>query len=286
MLNRALSMTTVGTVQDPDSDEEEEELKSSERNASQKRPIFPPNEYICVTNLCRRKVKYELSITQQIFVTLEDPNSSFLATVIGALLMGVILLSTIVYIISTDPSQLYIPSSCSDPACNDDPNLCPNEMICEPEPKPWLYNVETACVLVFLVDYVFRVASVATIPARMAGVLDPEWDMENAYKLPVDPPYSRSKVVLLYMLRPMCIIDLIAIVPFFLDFIKLGKTSSFSVIRVLRLARVLRIAKSGKYSQSLMSFATTLKESVSALSILVFLTILGVVLFGALEFFF
>lgn len=90
--------------------------------------------------------------------------------------------------------------------------------------------------------------------------------------------------MLVYIFQVMNIIDLAAILPFYLQFGTAG-SSSISIVRVLRLARMFRVFKASKYNKGANLLATTMKRSFSALSLLFFFTVLGVVLFGSLIYF-
>ena len=106
---------------------------------------------------------------------------------------------------------------------------------------------------------------------------------QSEVRLP-DPDFPWHTKTVKYMLQLMNVVDLVAIVPFFLE--KLASTgSSISIIRVLRLARIMRIFKASKYNEGTSLLLNTLSRSFSALSLLFFFTAIGVVLFGSLIYF-
>jgi voltage-gated potassium channel len=84
---------------------------------------------------------------------------------------------------------------------------------------------ETASVAVFTVEYVARLWSCTEDPRFSQPVLGRFW----------------------YLFRMMSIIDLLAILPFYLPYLGVDLRS----LRVLRLLRILRIAKAGRYYSSL-----------------------------------
>ena len=90
-----------------------------------------------------------------------------------------------------------------------------------------------------------------------------------------------------YILQWMNIVDLIAIIPFFLQ-ISGGSASgsTLSIVRVLRLARILRVLKLGKGSKGLQVLLATMVSSLPALVILGFFSMIGFILMGSLEYFF
>ena len=78
------------------------------------------------------------------------------------------------------------------------------------------------------------------------------------------------------------IIDLIAILPFYLPFIF---PIDLRIVRILRLFRLLRIFKLGRYSKSLKTIRYILKETKSELSITVFVTFVLMILSSTLMYY-
>ena len=84
-------------------------------------------------NSDRRKVfLFNLSMFERIFLTFHRPSSSKLSKVLSYFMMVVIIISCVFFVIATDPHLKSIPSSCKDPACDNDPVLCPGQTLCEP----------------------------------------------------------------------------------------------------------------------------------------------------------
>lgn len=74
------------------------------------------------------------------------------------------------------------------------------------------------------------------------------------------------------------VIDLIAILPYFLNFALSGKdsnVSSVAILRAVRLVRVFRVFKLSRYSSGLRILGMTLKASLSELGLLVFFLTVG-----------
>ena len=72
---------------------------------------------------------YQLTMFQRIFVFFEHPKSSRLGTVYFVLLIGVIVLGVVSLVLATENMYQYSPTTCAEPACNNDPNLCPGIII-------------------------------------------------------------------------------------------------------------------------------------------------------------
>ena len=109
---------------------------------------------------------------------------------------------------------------------------------------------ETFSVAIFSIEYVLRV-----------------WTCVE------DPSYSHPvKGRIRYILTPLALIDLLAVLPFYLSFI----TTDLRILRVLRVFRLLRMAKIARYSQTLQIFGRVLMATRTQL--LLTLMLMGVLL--------
>jgi hypothetical protein len=125
------------------------------------------------------------------------------------------------------------------------------------------------------------------IKLLISGKVQPE--TSNFYKLYnkffVDSPITSLRQQYMYITQIPNIIDFVAILPFFLSMAGISG-SSVTIVRVLRLARILRILKMGKNSEGVKILILTMVNSLPALLILGFFSGIGLVLFGAIVFFF
>ena len=87
---------------------------------------------------------------------------------------------------------------------------------------------------------------------------------------PLEDKYGKGlKGVLRYMISPMAIIDIIAIVPSFI-----GVRAELKILRIIRLLRILKIGRSEKFKQSIFHFNYALRSKSQELQISTFYTIL------------
>ena len=79
----------------------------------------------------------------------------------------------------------------------------------------------------------------------------------------------------------MNIIDLLAIIPYYVTLIFQEETIGLDNIRIIRLVRVFRIFKLSRHSRGLQILGRTLKASIRELGLLIFFLLIGVILFSS-----
>ena len=94
-------------------------------------------------------------------------------------------------------------------------------------------QIELFVVTVFIAEYVSRLVAVGKIPR-----------------------YSGIKGRLKYVFSIWAIIDLVAIIPFFLT----GLTDNTFILRLLRIFRILRLSKLGRYSAALIAITSAVRH--------------------------
>jgi voltage-gated potassium channel len=118
---------------------------------------------------------------------------------------------------------------------------------------------ESFSILIFTTEYILRI-----------------YTADLNYHLPT------RKARLKFILSPIGIIDLLAILPFFLPFIL---TLDLRVIRLLRIMRVIRIFKLNRYSKSLRLMGNVFWERKEDLFLTFFLTLIALIISSTLMFY-
>lgn len=91
------------------------------------------------------------------------------------------------------------------------------------------------------------------------------------------PHESKSTLakVTCFIKSPMNVVDLLAILPFYMELFFSKGGGGLAVLRVLRLARIFRIFKLGKYNAGMQMIGRVIAKSLDAFYILVFFVLIG-----------
>lgn len=125
-----------------------------------------------------------------------------------------------------------------------------------------LWYIELVSVIIFTVEYLLRI--------YVADLLYPEL------------PHIRAK--LRYMRSPMAVIDLLAILPFYIPYIL---PIDLRVLRILRIFRMLRIFKLNRYTNALSTIGDIFKRKkhqlISSISVVLVLMVIAAILMYHVE---
>ena len=116
------------------------------------------------------KFIYKLGFFQRLFLTIEDPNLSWVGRALGFFMLGVIAVSCLFYVISSLDAFKYTPTTCVAPVCQNDPKNCPNAIVCEPVQIAYMSTIELICVIIFTIEYGMRMVTVWSVPPRLVGL--------------------------------------------------------------------------------------------------------------------
>jgi Ion transport protein len=180
------------------------------------------------------------------------------------------------------------PATCSSPACNYDPNLCPGHQICEPQPASYLLVIDTYVISMFTVDYCVRMLLSCIAHRRLAGNIPQKWDEEEARAARQEgrPPQSDPPPLpwcysgMSYFFQFYNLVDLLVIIAFYIS--QLSPGSYFVFMRVLRLLRVLRLMRVVKDSPYTDLLYNTMTDSAPVLSTFAVFVGLAIVVFACL----
>ena len=205
---------------------------------------------------------------QVAFSVLSDSGASICGRYFCYSVLLAIITSTFSFCMESMPTFRTVPDAV---ACAKAPTVA----VCEPtsEGGPFA-RIETVCILFFTFEYLGRLLTCSAVDPEKA-----ELGKGKRYK-------NAFTQTLAYALVPMNLVDLAAILPFYVElFGGSGGGGALAVLRVLRLLRVFRIFKMGKYSSGASMVFKVVRESMPALSILLFMEVLSCIMFSSCIFF-
>ena len=131
-----------------------------------------------------------------------------------------------------------------------------------------LHIIEVVSVLIFTIEYILRVYSSASAPPRISKANGTS-QANRTHQEGMSAWQKRWA----YIKSPMALVDLMAILPFYLSvFVAFD-------LRILRVFRVLRILKIGRYSRSMQTLVTVLRNEshslIAAISVLLLFTVIA-----------
>ncbi len=239
---------------------------------------------------------YELNWVQRFFVTLEIHDSSYISILYFLFLQGSIILSAVSMISASISAYQIQPETCANPICNNDATLCPNIMVCEPEPLRYFEYIDFICAITFGVDYICRLATCYTVSPILSNIVLDNWYHHEFHKANIEgreprdePIYSLHGRFLRYFFSVPNLIDLASFLPYFVDGHLHGNTSLFGggsqtmFVRLIRLLRLLRLFKLSANSSAITHILyQALSKSFHAGSYILFCVCVGIVLFGSI----
>lgn len=119
--------------------------------------------------------------------------------------------------------------------------------------KLWFAVIEIICVVIFTIEYCLKLWAAPDTKA--------------------------------FVIEPMNLIDLVAIMPFYLQVLASSALNNTRILRIVRLVRVFRILKLGGRFGKIQVVATAMFESLDMLGMLMFLLSLSVIIFSTLIYF-
>lgn len=235
---------------------------------------------------------YVLTPVQRFFVLLQEPSSCILATWISNFILLVILVNVICNVYMTMPSSRQYPvDSCIKPACENDTDLCPGTKICPPTIEPYLVRIDDICVIIFSIEYICRFCTVASVPERLANLVPPSWDEEEQFcarheerDIELEPKQIWYNSLWSYFWQGKNLIDVVAIIPFYVTLADPNADASLSFIRVLRLFRIVRAFNMNANAGVTSLIIKTVTESMEVILLLLFFSAMIILIYGSIIF--
>ncbi|CAF3324740.1 unnamed protein product [Rotaria socialis] len=197
---------------------------------------------------------------RKVWLLFEYPETSQWARVIALISVTVILMSIVIFCLETLPKFKRYRVRSADNTSYDSSRLTIEEDDIPELTEPF-FIIETCCIIWFSFELLVRLIS--------------------------------SPMKLVFLKSMMNIIDIVAIVPYFITLFtilaeektKSNQAMSLAILRVIRLVRVFRIFKLSRHSKGLQILGQTLRASMQELALLMFFLFIGVILFSSAVYF-
>ncbi|CAF0808910.1 unnamed protein product [Adineta steineri] len=199
-------------------------------------------------------------VQRKIWLLFEYPETSNWARVIAIISVTVILMSIVIFCLETLPNFKRYRVRPADNTTYDSSRLTIEEDDIPELTEPF-FIIETCCIVWFSFELIVRLLS--------------------------------CPLKLVFLKSMMNIIDIVAIMPYFITLFtilaeektKSNQAMSLAILRVIRLVRVFRIFKLSRHSKGLQILGQTLRASMQELALLVFFLFIGVILFSSAVYF-
>lgn len=267
--------------------------------------------------------RVDLNLFERIYFTVDvSESTAILSQVCSFFLVLMIITSIVVWMVSTLPSAQEVPSGCdlvekNECAPEPDPVFDVIEQLCV-----WVFTTEYIIRLCTVHSVRFPLlnenflegvltgkpghagreghsaqaagrvplaSSASTLGGpRAAGGSGHEFDVGHGQQdLPHQLP-GKLQNTLRHVVAFANLVDLFAILPYWIELIQGSEDSSggaLMVLRILRLTRIFRVFKLGKYNEIFTLFTRVISQSIPALALMLFFISLGCCLFGTLIWF-
>lgn len=219
-----------------------------------KNEIDPPEEAEKVVVLPENAIK------RKIWLLFEDPDSSVFADLLAKLSVVIIIISTVTFCLETMESiRNQVVNICINESVSSRNNTTElpiekkygKECFVDKQYELW-HTIEAAYVAWFTFEYLMRLFS---SPQRCK-----------------------------FFKSAMGMIDLLAIMPYYITLISRGNVNSIPVLGIIRLLRIIRLLKLSRYSKGLKNLAKTLILSGSDLPSMFAVMVINIVLFSSVIF--
>lgn len=240
----------------------------------------------------------QLTFYESLFLLLDDPTSSSNSLLFAFFILSFIVLSSISSIIETMNFFHTVPpgEKCSTKSGCISRETCPDR--CIPVVDSQIFRtIESVSVCIFTIEYICRLALVGltnygsltanTSIQIISGSLGMRIFEANRVRT-LETTKGRSALVKIasFIFDPMNVIDLLAIIPYYLDFFWNSTVRGLNIMRLLRIARLFRMTSSlNTHRRWIKLISEVVMDSLWGLKILSFIFFLGLVIFSSLIYF-
>eukprot|EP00300_Choanocystis_sp_HF-7_P003016 c12275_g1_i1.p1 GENE.c12275_g1_i1~~c12275_g1_i1.p1 ORF type:complete len:534 (+),score=91.53 c12275_g1_i1:223-1602(+) len=207
---------------------------------------------------------------------------------VSSFVMVVIFMSCSSFIVETLPTMQIYSANCTrcKPLRGDDyvnetlieqrHSLAESCVDCEPTTSDVFNFIEKISIAVFTVEYVLRILTVPFTRSQRERQIG---------KFYVFPRFRGLRRTIMFVFTFLNLVDLVAILPFYLELIQVGPGAQIAVVRVIRLFRVFRILRIGQLSEGVQLFSGVINLSLTSFMVFVIFSLFAMVIFASLMFY-
>jgi len=216
----------------------------------------------------------KLNLWERLYISFDPQGtaSSKLPRYISMILMLLIMISSTAFVVSTLPQVKQVaPEGCGDKG-----------PICEPKPHPIFAIIESVCVVPFTIEFLARFLTVHSVRLEFFNNHALLEAITGDKPIRFLKPFNR---MMMFCQEPSNLIDVLAILPFYLELFTSGGGVNLYVLRLIRLTRIFRILRLGKLSRAKDMLAQTMSLSKVPLYMVLFFIALGILISSCLVYF-
>eukprot|EP00746_Dinoflagellata_sp_MGD_P168041 gnl/MRDRNA2_/MRDRNA2_99140_c0_seq1.p1 gnl/MRDRNA2_/MRDRNA2_99140_c0~~gnl/MRDRNA2_/MRDRNA2_99140_c0_seq1.p1 ORF type:complete len:760 (-),score=139.95 gnl/MRDRNA2_/MRDRNA2_99140_c0_seq1:100-2379(-) len=228
------------------------------------------------------KITIKLSVRERIHLIFDPVGSSqcSLAKWVSYLILAIIFVSAISFVCGTMEAFKETPKDCN--ICRGDGHDVPIECLCEPKPMEFFKYIEMVCIIVFTSEYVIKLLTAHAMRTELTRHNDLLELVCGEFPIKAQSGMGRTWK---FLREPSNVIDVLAILPYFVERHLTEMNFNLTFLRLIRLTRIFRIVRLGKMSDAADMLVETLTRSAPSLYVLGFCIVLGIVVCSSIVYF-
>jgi voltage-gated potassium channel Kch len=229
------------------------------------------------------QITIKLSVRERTHLIFDPVGSSqsSLAKYVSYLILLVIFVSAISFVCGTMEAFKEPPADC---------NICrgggddgsPVECLCEPAPMGFFKYIEMVCIIVFTSEYVIKLVTAHAMRTELTRHNDLLELVCGEFPIKAQTGLERT---FKFLREPSNVIDVLAIIPYFIERYATKMNFNLTFLRLIRLTRIFRIVRLGKMSDAADMLVETIQRSAPSLYVLGFCIVLGIVVCSSIVYF-
>lgn len=225
------------------------------------------------------KVTIRLSMAERTHLIFDAAGSgqSSLAKWTSYFILLIIFVSALSFIFATTDLFRETPDTCEE--CH---GFADEPCLCEPAPMKFFATIEMICIIVFTSEYVIKLLTAHAMRSELTRHNDLLELVCGEFPIKAQTGLGRTWN---FLREPSNVIDVLAILPYFVERHLSDMNFNLTFLRLIRLTRIFRIVRLGKMSDAADMLVETIQRSAPSLYVLGFCIVLGIVVCSSIVYF-